>query len=463
MKLTALQFIFFITIVTILFSCKKQDEFLDKKNSLSNVVPASLKDFQALLDDDYTMNLLFPTIGQVGADNLFVTDNKYLTLDDDLRNTYNWTVADYISTIVGDWDMPYAMIEKANIVLDGLDKIKTDQSNADLFNNVKGSALFFRGLAYYLLAQNFCKPFDSITSQTDLGMVIRLNSDVNVKSVRSSVKATYDQMIQDMKNAADLLPIAAATQTRPSKPAVNGFLAKIYLSMGDYTNAALYSGLFLSQFNYLIDFNDILPGPRFPFPQYSKNNEINFFATGSGVGYTFTYATNTVSNVDTLLYNSYDSNDLRKTLFYVARPDSSISFRGSYSGKAPIFSGIATNEILLIHAESSARLGKLEDANNDLNTLLQKRWKTGTYTNINITDPLLLLQTILKERRKELPLTSEVRWEDLRRLNKDPRFAITIKRFIQGELYELQPNDPKYVLPIPGYEIQLSNIQQNPR
>jgi starch-binding outer membrane protein, SusD/RagB family len=69
---------------------------------------------------------------------------------------------------------------------------------------------------------------------------------------------------------------------------------------------------------------------------------------------------------------------------------------------------------------------------------------------------------ILQERRKELPFTADVRWEDLRRLNKDPNFQKTIVRVLNGTTYTLPPNDPKYVLPIPENEVQLSGLQQNP-
>jgi hypothetical protein len=73
------------------------------------------------------------------------------------------------------------------------------------------------------------------------------------------------------------------------------------------------------------------------------------------------------------------------------------------------------------------------------------------------------LVKIITERRKELPFTGSARWEDLRRLNKDPQFAKTLIRQLNGQNYTLAPNDPKYTLPIPDIEIKLSGIQQNLR
>lgn len=74
-----------------------------------------------------------------------------------------------------------------------------------------------------------------------------------------------------------------------------------------------------------------------------------------------------------------------------------------------------------------------------------------------------VLFAIITERRKELPFVGEIRWEDLKRLNKEERFQRTLKRVINGSTFTLPPNDKRYVLPIPLNEIQLSRIEQNER
>ena len=50
-----------------------------------------------------------------------------------------------------------------------------------------------------------------------------------------------------------------------------------------------------------------------------------------------------------------------------------------------------------------------------------------------------------------------MRWFDLKRLNKDPRFAKTVTHSYFEGTYTLEPNSPHYVLPFP-----LKVINANP-
>lgn len=68
-----------------------------------------------------------------------------------------------------------------------------------------------------------------------------------------------------------------------------------------------------------------------------------------------------------------------------------MGFKRGYSGTILPFTGIATDEVWLIRAEALAKTGQWQAAMADLNTLLQKRWRTGTFvplTALNATDAL---------------------------------------------------------------------------
>lgn len=163
------------------------------------------------------------------------------------------------------------------------------------------------------------------------------------------------------------------------------------------------------------------------------------------------------------MYNSYENGDLRKKVFYRGTSPN-ISFTGNQTGNSGNFSGLATNELYLIKSESLIRLGNIKDGLEALNQLLKKRWAQNVdYTAKTAVNEEQALKLILNERRKEMPFTSNSRWEDLRRFNKDSRFAQTLTRTINGELYSLPPNDSRYVYPIPPLEILKSSLEQNIR
>ena len=117
----------------------------------------------------------------------------------------------------------------------------------------------------------------------------------------------------------------------------------------------------------------------------------------------------------------------------------------------------------MTEAEACVRVNKLDDALYLLNEVARKRHIMGTYTDVTERDPEKLLELILDERRREC-ICKGTRWFDLKRLNKEPRFAKSITHTLYGETYTLEPNDNHYVLPIPLIVTnQNPQIEQNPR
>lgn len=436
---------------TAMMSCTK---YLDEKKDQSLAVPSSLKDLQAVLDNQ-DGNDRSPELLE------FLSDNHYLTLSSfnfasvGYRLAYNWNGDAESSNL--SWNGPYVAVYDANFVLDNLNKINTSSSDHSSYDAIKGTALFYRSMAFYQLAQLFCKPYSG-TADSDPGIVLRLTAAVEARSTRSTVQQTYDQITNDLKAAIELLPSTTAISTRPNKAAAYGLLARVYLCMRDYVNAELYADNALKESNTLLDYNLLTPAASPGLPGFNSNPEIQFLSYG------FYYLLEPAhNNVDSVLYQSYNANDLRKTVFFGFN-GTSHQWLGSYfpgQNKYLIFDGIATDELYLIRAECKARAGNTGDAMADLNTLLRNRWKTGTFSDLTAPDAATALNTILTERRKEL-LFRGLRWSDLRRFNLDGA-NITLKRVVDGTTYSLPPNDPRWVLLIPNLEISQSGIAQNAR
>ncbi len=446
-----------------LFSCKKQDEWLNAKSNKADVTPQTLADYRALLDNDDVMNANYPGLGLLASDNYYLTYDFWQALQATERNAYLWKQDIYEGDPSFDWEYEYKRIEYANIVLDGIKALKVKDVDREAFDNIKGSSLFYRAFSFYNLLQLFAAPYDASTAATSPGIVIRLTSDVNEPSVRSTIEQGYSQVINDLLEAKVLLPSTVATTLHPSKAAALSLLARVSLTMKSYEEAVSYATAALALHNALMDFNSLDTMLSKMIPVYpAGNEEILFFATS------IPYYTLSRLNmkVDTLLYQSYDPYDLRRVVFYKDNGANGISYRGNYTGKtlSSKFAGLATNELYLVRAEGYARLNEPGKAVADLDALLQHRWVSGMYTSPSAgisADSVLTL--VLQERRKELPFTGNARWEDLRRLNQEPRFAKDLVRLLDGQSFSLPAGDKRYVYPIPGNEIRTSHIRQNER
>ncbi|MBW8683488.1 RagB/SusD family nutrient uptake outer membrane protein [Chitinophaga rhizophila] len=440
--------------------CSKQDEFLDAKSDQKLIVPETLDDYQLLLNNESVFNSQAdPGLPLVSSESYYVLPTTWSSLFDVVeKNAYIWAKDLYEGSLVTtrDWSNPYSQVYYANTILDGLSDLTPSTSEIKRWNEIKGAALFYRSYAFYSLVQAFSVPFDSATFATDPGIPIRLSSDLNIKSTRSSVKHCYDQILSDLEVAISLLPTNASLKTQPSKLTANALLARIYLSIGNYEKAYQYANESLQINSTLTDYNTLTP-TNFTITTAFLEEDI-FHRTV--VPYLVMLRSRGI--IDSTLYKSYATNDLRRSHFFI-NFNGQIRFRGSYDFRNQTFSGLANDEIYLIRAESSARLGRVAPALEDLNTLLKTRFNNSVpYVPITAANKEEALAVILKEREKEL-LYRGLQWTDLRRLNKKGNYNRTITRVIDNNTYKLVPNDARYALPIPVQEIQLSNLEQNPR
>lgn len=442
-------------------SCNKR-EFLDKSPSSRIVVPKTLEDFQSLLDNHAIFSET-PVLGEMSADNYYLPQPFWQALKDHEKNVYTWEQKIFRSDEhVGDWEKPYQQVFYANVVLDNLPSRPLDQNEAIRWNTIKGTALFFRAYAFYNLSLIFSPFFDETLTpdENEFGIPLPLKPDINSTPKREKVTDSYNRIIADLAEAIYLLPdtLPLEYRNRPSKPAAYALMARIYLSTRFYDKALLYADSSLNLYNNLIDYNEISTTRTIPFGRLNEETlyQSNMLST------TNVLKALVVSScfVDSTLYQSYDTNDLRRYIFF-GGPTNFPTLKGGYSGTIFLFSGLATDELYLIKAECLARSGNLEESMNTLNTLLEKRWKTGTFVPLTAVNKEEALAIILNERRKELPFRG-LRWSDLRRFNKEG-FNITLYRKLD-KTYTLPPNDRRYVLPVPHTVLNFNgNITQYPR
>lgn len=444
--------LFLIIIISFTSGCKK---FLDQIPDDKLTTPKDLADLQALLDNYQQINWSEPSIGEASSDDYYLVPSDYNALSTDYsRRTYTWEKDLQQPTYPNAWSAIYEVVFKANTILDNVDKMQ-DVINIGEWSNVKGQALYHRGKSSFEATQLYCIAYDKTTAQTDLGLPIRVNSDFNEKSVRSNLQSTYDALIADLKTSVALLPKSSLHPLRPNKAAAFGYLARVYLSMREYKLAGLYADSCLQLNSAVMDYNSLVTTATYPVNPFNVEDIMdNRRTTSSSI-------LKAVAKIDSFLYQSYSDNDLRKVIFFQSNNNGTFGFKGSYAGSQSFYCGIATDEMFLIRSECYARDGDKDKALSDLNKLLIKRWKSGTYVPVTATDASDAKQKILSERRKEL-LMRGLRWMDLKRLNKEGA-NITLTRKLGNLTYTLPPNDPKYALPIPENVIAISGMPQNPR
>ncbi|MFX1704992.1 RagB/SusD family nutrient uptake outer membrane protein [Chitinophaga sp. CC14] len=442
----------------VISGCKKQDDFLAAVPNNSLTIPKSVGDLQKLLLNESVLNRFEPSLGLVSGDEYTALPALYNAVEITQQNAYKWSSVIYPGNYqLSDWNTPYSQMLIANTVLDAIPTIILKEGEQGAMNTVKGTALFFRAKAIYNLVEIFAVPYDSVTARTDLGIPMRLSSNLNIKSVRSSVQDCYDQVAADLNAAITLLPPSTTLFTQPSSAVASGFLARVYLSIGKYDLAFSNADAFLHRYGTLTDFNTLSPVGNSLSSDYLSEDifhaVMNKYFISNGPS----------ALIDSNIVKSFDANDLRSKLFFHDYGKGGRTFIGTFDVQNfGFYCGIAVGEMYLIRAECEARMGKIADAMADLNTLLLNRYVTGTLIPLQATTADQALSIILQERKKEL-LYRGVYWTDLRRLNKDPKYAKTLTRIVKGTSYQLPPNDPKYALPIPDLEVQLSGIQQNPR
>lgn len=432
-------------------------EFLDSKPNKNLVVPNTLDDFQGLLDAELNGMNVVPMGGFVSSDDAYFGPGLLPRLTFNEEAIYFWRKEIYLpDENDANWSYPYQKVFYANVVLDGLESFNPkSETERQRMLELQASARFYRAMGHFEVLMLFTEPFDpSIEGQ--LGIPIRLSSDINEKQGRSTMKESFEQIVSDLEEGMEHLPVKADIPSRPSQWAAHAMLGRVYLTMHAFGESFEASSRTLAIDDELMDYNKLDSSLNYPFEL--MHPETVFY----GRQLTSTFTGNSESYVNPDLVNLYDSMDLRPFFFFRqgSFPDQ-FTFRGNYTGDFYQFGGIATDEVLLNLAEAGARTGNEMEANNALKYLLENRMTEGFQWEDNLTGDELMEKVIL-ERRKEL-LFRDIRWMDLKRHNLYPALQTTLTRDYNEENASLPPNSSRYAFEIPPLEMQLNPMTQNDR
>jgi len=167
------------------------------------------------------------------------------------------------------WEYMYKCIYQCNIALAGLEESPVNDNNPDLISRLKGEAKFIRAYAHFELKNWESLPiFDRVYAPEELaGMPV------------SSQMELYDQIIQDLLGAIELLPSTVDSDNtgRITVGAAKSYLAKAYMYSEQWEKAYEYA-------------NDVVEsGPYFLEPQFGNIWDIK---NRNGVESIFEFQTN---------------------------------------------------------------------------------------------------------------------------------------------------------------------------
>lgn len=348
------------------------------------------------------------------------TDETYSTTFSG-RNT-EFATYSLLSTSADPEDIWYAIgqtIGNANIVINSSDNLTyRGTANAQALTQVK----YLKGQAYALRAQalfDLLKLYGQEYSGGSLGVVVPLVYNPNAQQARSTVAETRAQIESDFQAALNNLGATGdvSNKTYLNQYSVKALMSRYYLYKGDYAKVIQYAGDVINSGKF-----SVIPASELAL-SFTKDNAANSvfeLAVGiNGASGTNSYAnllnSTGYKNIAVLpdVYNSYESNDVRKNLIIqgaVRSGQNAYFLNGKFSdvnGNSNI-KVIRYEEVLLNAAEAEIQAGSSVNALNYYNMIRQAR---GLAAATSVT-----LDLIKKERILEL-IGEGLRYWDLLRWN----------------------------------------------
>ena len=391
---------------------------------------------------------------------------------------WNWTE----SNTSGLWGTAYYLISLTNNVINNLDAIDDPTITDTDLNHLKAECLFLRSLAYFDLVRVYSQAYSK--GSDAMGVPIVFESDITNFPSRETVGTVYNRVVTDLTLAESLFGSYQRTggidnTAYATKSATQALLARVYLYMEDWDNAAAYASKLIDNPAFsLISSKDYTVNQPSNTGVWGADNENSnsemIFSVYGAEGNSYSGNWDVIAWMlspwgygdvcaATDLTSLYEVGDVRANLF-VKHPDQGdvqwcYKFPGKGAGEGedrnlkenniPI---LRLAEMYLIRAEAlSNKPGAVSGvtALDDYNTLRTKR---GLAISNVVTLPM-----IYDERKRELCFEGHGAF-DLARTKR----AMTRTDYV-GPTTTIPATDNRWALPIPLSEINANkNIEQNP-
>lgn len=335
------------------------------------------------------------------ADDLLTNSASYESYQTNSLVSNDWTIANV-------WSKMYAGIYRTNAIIKGVEEGHFEES---VKNRALGEAYFMRALWYFHLINIF----------GDVPFITGTDVDENKLLPRTPVADIYKLVIEDLKNAKELLPsdyvVGKIQRVRANKWAAVTLLARVYLYLGKYGEAeSLASEVIAQQGMY-----KLLPNPAKVFTHGSEETIFAIDVSLAGAVYVGSVTIPTPGAIPNIvihptLSDLFESGDSRKSAWI------GTSAGQDFLSKFKVRSGSGNEydvvlrlpELYLIRAEARAQLDNIQGAEDDINKVRQR----ANVGDVELVDREGALQAVEKERRLEYFGEWSHRWFDLKRTGK---------------------------------------------
>lgn len=485
--------ILYITLMMsiVLTSCS---DFLDVKPA-GKLIPATgdVKSFDRLLNN--TATIQYDNSGgsflYYLCDDVEISDNQatYVWVDGHANIPYYFAYVFKMpynnpNTTDGFWNSGiYKAAEYFNACIDGVNRVRTPAVESEASVTV-AQATIARAWLYFNAALCYGPMYKPGGDNSMKVIPYRTTSDVTASmDGLSTTQEIFDRVLSDIHASLPYLPENPSFNTRFGKIQAYAFLANYHLFTQKYDSVAYYADKALtlaaqqkgSMDNLFYNMNLFTWSPDVSSNPDLRVNSLVVTNQGSDP-LTATYgremclyrvSASLDSRFSTMAYPSteflglFDAiTDLRRQYFYfeyngnkgtlpVPYDDGRriLSYHGS---KAATTSGYSYPEILLMRAEGRARTNNLAGALEDLEYLFKFRHTTGTqFPTISGQDNII--QEVINERRRELPIGSPKRFYDLKRFCAEtgkPWCKTSITHTVNGIAHTANADSDYFRLPI---------------
>ena len=365
------------------------------------------------------------------------------------------------------WQTIYAMVNRANVVIEGIRSAPTNAAlTQELKNSYEAELRFLRAVGHFYLLVNFSRPFSDNPNAADRGVPYReravgtgtgVSAEEAGQQPRGTVTEAYTKLLADLEFAETNLPATRAANrqiTRATKGAAIAFKTRVRLHQNNWAAVITEANKLVPVSGNLISAvggYQLTATPMGAFGAANKSNPESIFSienndvdNGGNNGASPAMYNASVAPIlgrgiiaiSPLIWNQsfFPANDFRKSAAMVVQDgDASPGRGGMFTRKyadavnrtdnAPI---IRYAEVLLNLAEAIARNANAVDprAINLLNAVRNRAVPADAdrYTAASFTDANSLIRAILNERRIEF-LAEGMRWLDIHRLAQDPNFS----------------------------------------